>query len=189
MNKIATIAGLALAASAMTASADNLLLVDLSSTNQITISATGGLSAASVSVSNFTGWLLADFYSSTVHAGLADSAVSGDLTVAGTTSDGSPDLFRGGVDAGLNVWSFSNDSGISFTAGAVAFTGSATWDVDAAMYADMLAGNSGGDIYAPADTDDDISGATLIGTWSVVPAPSSLALLGLGGIVAGRRRR
>ena len=57
------------------------------------------------------------------------------------------------------------------------------------MYADMLAGAGSGDIYAPADTDDDIPSAVVIGTYNVVPAPSAMAVLGLGGLVAGRRRR
>lgn len=191
MNKITTITGLVVAASAMTASADNLLMVDLSVTNQVTLSATGGLSAATVSGSSFTGYLLADFYNAFGGASnlIGSPLVFGDLTTAANASDGTPDLFRGGSDAGLNVWSFSASGDSDFIAGAVAFTGSATWDLDAASYAEMIAGNSGGDIFAPADTDDDIGGATLVGTWAVIPAPSSLALLGMGGLVAGRRRR
>ncbi|MBL4809903.1 MAG: PEP-CTERM sorting domain-containing protein, partial [Phycisphaerales bacterium] len=67
----------------------------------------------------------------------------------------------------------------------------ATWSgLDAGEYAAMLAGNISGDIYFNADTDNDIAdGAVFIGTWNVIPAPGSMALLGLGGIVAGRRRR
>ncbi len=188
MNKIATIAGLAVAASAMTANAETLLIVDLGTTNSITISATDGLASASVSGSDFTGALLADFFGTTAGTNFLDSFGSGDLTYASGASDGSPGLFRGTGSAGLNVWSLGGTG--DFTAGSQGFTGSATWSVDAGIYAEMLAGNTSGDIYAPADTDDDIGGgAVLVGQWNIIPAPSSLALLGMGGLVAGRRRR
>ncbi len=171
------------------ASAEVLLSVDLSVVDTITITATGGLSSADASGSNFTGYLLADFFTDAA-ATPADTSVSGDLSTAANASDGSADLFSGSTSFGLNVWSFSTDGTVGVTAGAVAFVGSTTWTVDAFDYADMLAGNTSGDIYFGADTDDDIGGAAvLIGTWNVVPAPSSLALIGLGGLVAGRRRR
>ncbi|MBO6514731.1 MAG: PEP-CTERM sorting domain-containing protein [Phycisphaerales bacterium] len=186
MNKIATIAGLAVAASAMTASADVLLLVDLSVADTITISATDGVSSADGSASNFTGFLLAGFYN-TLGAGIADTSVSGDLSTAANASDGSADIFNGGSSFGLNVWSVSTDSTLGVTAGATAFAGSTTWTVSAADYAELLAGNMSGDIIFGADTDDD--DGVNIGTWAIVPAPGSLALLGLGGIAAGRRRR
>ncbi len=189
MNKIATIAGLAVAATAMTASADVLLSVDLSVVDQITITATGGLSAADATASNFTGFLLAGFYND-ASFGSADDLILGDLTTTSNASDGTPSLYSSSSSFGINVWSFSTDGTVAVTSGAQAFTGSATWAMDPADYAGMLAGNTSGDIYFDADTDDDIAaGATLIGTWNVVPAPGSMALLGLGGIVAGRRRR
>lgn len=187
---IKAIAIVAAASLATAANADNLLNIDLSVVNQITITADSGLSAASVSGSTFTGVLMADFYSGAGSA-LVSTLVSGDVTSANNPADNSPLLFRGGAgtDVGLNLWSFSTDITSSFTAGTVAFSGSGTWTVDAAAYADMLAGASGGDIYAFADTDDDIPFATVIGQYNVVPAPGSAALLGLGGLVATRRRR
>tara|TARA_R110000744_G_scaffold116348_7_gene217563 strand:- start:140 stop:712 length:573 start_codon:yes stop_codon:yes gene_type:complete len=190
MNKISTIVGLAVAASTMTASADVLLEIDLSVVDQITISATGGLSAASVSGADVTGVLMAGFYN-TAAPGISRTYLSGDLVSAGSTPDGSPGLFNSsfGTSYGLNFYSWATESTVDFTAGSVAFTGSATWSLDAASYADAIAGNLSGDIYAFADDDDDIGAATNIGSWAVVPAPSSMALLGLGGIVAGRRRR
>jgi len=189
MNKIATIAGLAVAATALTASADQVLSVDLSVINELTISSTGGLSANSGSGSTFTGFLLADLLNSAgAGPGIADGV--GDLTTANNPSDFGPSIFNGASDFGVNVWSYSPDSTSSVTAGAVAFSGSATWTVDAGVYGALLAGNLFGDVHLGADTDDDIgNGSTYVGTWAVVPAPSSLALLGLGGIAAGRRRR
>jgi len=186
MNVLAVIAASGLVS---VASADVLLSIDLSVTDQITITATDGLSAASATASNFTGYLMADFFNDAA-ATPADTSVSGDLSTAANASDASADIFSGGTSFGFNVWSFSSDSDVSVTAGEIAFAGSTTWTVDAIDYADMLAGNTSGDIYFGADTDDDIAGgATFIGTWNVVPAPSSLALIGLGGLVAGRRRR
>lgn len=128
------------------------------------------------------------FNTAPASTGLTITNGVGDLTVAGTSSDGSPSIFHAAGSAGLNIWSFTADAP-AFTAGQVAFTGSGTWTIDAASYADMVGGNTSGDIYSPADSDDDIPGATYIGTYRVVPAPGSVALLGLGGLAATRRRR
>ncbi len=191
MNKLATITGLAVAATAMTASADQLLTFDLSVVDQITISSTSGNASTSANASNFTGFYLANFFNAAgVGPAIADGV--GDLSTANNASDFGPSIFNGGTSFGLNIWSFSTDLDVSVTAGAQAFSGSATWNVTSIEYAAMLAGNISGDIYMGADTDDDIGGpsAILIGTWgTAIPAPGSLALLGLGGMVAGRRRR
>ena len=183
----------AMAALGLTAAvnAEVLLVVDLSVENEVTISATDGLSAATLSGSSFTGVLLGDFYS-VAPGGFSGSVFldSGDLTTAANPSDGSPSLFSDFASTGLNIWSFSTDTTVSFTAGAQAFSGSATWTLAAADYANMVAGNAFGDIYFPADSDDDIDGATLIGQWEVViPTPGALALLGVAGLVGTRRRR
>ena len=189
MNKSATITGLAVAATAMTASADVLLNVDLSVTNTITISGTSGLSALTTTGSDSAGVYLENFFGA-AGDGVAESLVAGDLTNVGNASDGSPNLYRdSGSDFGLNVFSWSPDANVTFTAGTQAFTGSATWTVDAATYADMLAGSTSGNLYFPVDNAADVVGADLLGTYNVVPAPGAMALLGLGGIVAGRRRR
>ena len=189
MNKFAILSGLALAATG--ASADILLEIDLSTANQVTISATDGLASASASASPFTGFLLADFFA-TPGSGFGGvlGADSGDLSTFNKPSDNSPSGFVGSASVGLNIWSFSSDATATVDAGAQAFSGSATWTLDALQYADFLGGATSGDIYFGADTDDDIgTGAVLIGTYNVVPAPSALALIGLGGLVSTRRRR
>jgi len=180
---------IAIAALTSVASAEVLLEVDLSVANSITITATNGLSDVTVTGSTFTGALLADFFTGAGGAGFVDSGGVGTLTSAANASDGSPGIFNSSGNFGLNIWAWTADSDSDFTAGSVAFAGSATWAVDAVDYADMLAGNTSGNIYFAADTDDDIPSARILGTWNVVPAPSALALLGLGGIAAGRRRR
>jgi hypothetical protein len=52
----------------------------------------------------------------------------------------------------------------------------------------MLAGSMSGNVYFPADTVDDIAGATAIGAYLVVPTPDAIALLGLAGLARSRRR-
>ena len=162
------------------AQADDLLVVDLSVVDQVTISATDGLSAVTTSGGDSTGVYFENFYGG---AGTSLSAilVFGDLTNAENPSDGSPSLFRGGSgsDPGLNMWSWSTATTCTFTAGSLAFTGSATWDLDPQEYAEMLAGSSSGDIYFPADTVDDLPSALVLGTYVVVPEPGTLSLLGL----------
>lgn len=164
-----------------------LLEVDLGVENQITITATSGLSSATVSGSDTTGIYLDDFFGA-IQSGISHTLVSGDLTSANQTSDGSPDLFASSFSSGvgLNVWSFTDDSPTMFTVGSLAFTGQATWTVDAGAYANAFNNvASGGDIYFPADTFDDLSGATVIGQWtragsSVPEYSSSLTLFALG---------
>lgn len=172
--------------------ADDLLVVDLSVTNQITISATGGLSAATVSGTDFTGVYLDNFYGAAGTSLSATVLPGADLTTAANPTSGSQDLFRGGsgTDSGLNIWDLSTDSDLDFTGGSLAFVGSATWTLNSEDYTEMLAGPVTGDLYFPADTGDDIGSATLLGTWRVVPEPASVVLLGLcAGFGALRRRR
>lgn len=179
-----------LATFATGAQADDLLIVDLTVPNQITITATTGVSAATVSGGDSTGVYMDGFYTGTGGA-LNETLVSGDITNVGNPSDNSPDLFRGGAgtDTGLNLWSWSSDITVDFTAGSQAFSGSGTWTLDADDYADMLANTGSGNLYFPADTADDITSATLLGTWRVIPAPGAATLFGLGLIGAAKRRR
>lgn len=182
---VAAVAGLASAASA-----EVLLNVDVSVPNQITISATSGLSAASRTGATGTGFYLANFF--TANQTLTSTLVPGsNLTTFNDASDSSPALFRGGAgtDTGLNVWSYTTVTNSSVTAGVQAFAGSATWTVSPAVYASLLSANTSGTVYFPADTFDDVTAATAIGEYSIVPAPGAVAVLGLGGLLVGRRRR
>jgi hypothetical protein len=185
MNKIALIAGLAVAA---TASADVLIEIDNSVADQLTITATTGLSAVDASGSNFTGILLDGFLGGA--SGTPGETIVGtaDFGTFNEGSDGTPDFFvSGGSDTGFNIWTFGGASTLTFTAGTQAFVGSVTIDVSSTFFADIV--GTTGEIYFPADDSGDIAGAQSLGQYRVVPAPGALALLGLGGIAAGRRRR
>ena len=188
---LGAVATAALFASGAQAQLDELLLIDLSVPNQVTLTATAGLSAATVSGNDVFGVYFEDFYAADGSVSLGDTYVSGDLVSAGSTFDGTPELYRDATDdRGLNMYSWATESEVTFTAGALAFTGSTTWTVDPARYAEMLNNNTVGNIYFPADEVGDLGVADLIGTYRVVPAPGAATLLGLSlGLGAVRRRR
>jgi hypothetical protein len=153
-----------------------LLTVDLSVANQITVSATSGVSAATISGSTTTGFLFENFLANAGTLALGTPTIVGTatLTAASVAADGSPALYRGatGADTGLNIWSYSATSPTTFTTGQVAFSGTATWSVSAAVYTAMLTAPASGNLYFPADDAGDIATATLIGTYSVIhPGP------------------
>ena len=149
-----------------------LLTIDLTSENQITISTAGGSAVASASGGTSTGFYFAGFFANAGTQAVSGHTLSGTatLTAASVAPDGTPDLFRAGAgaDTGLNVWSYSSASTTTFTAGQVAFAGTATWNVSPAIYAAMLTAPTGGDVYFPADDVGDLATATLLGTYQVI---------------------
>jgi hypothetical protein len=152
-----------------------LLTVDLSVPNQVTITATSGVSEADASGSTTTGFLFENFFSNAGTQGVGTPTIVGTatLTAASVPADGSPSLFRGSdTDAGLNIWSYSATGTTTFTTGQVAFSGSATWSISPALYAAMLTAPTSGNLYFPADTSDDIAGAVLLGTYAVTTGGS-----------------
>src|SRR5690606_25179334 len=110
----------ALVAAAGAASAAELLIVDLSVENQVTVSATTGASAITTTASPVNGVYMEDFFS-VPGAGMINSAGVGNLSSVGAASDGSPAFFRGASDAGFNLWSLTAST-MNFTAGQQAFT-------------------------------------------------------------------
>ena len=182
------------------ASATTVLLeVDLSVTNQITITATDGASAATVSGSDGLGVLLAGIFGAPLPE-IDDFLVTGNLTSAQDTSDGSPNLFVSDGGPGLNIFSFTDDPSFSFIAGETAFTGSATFNIGNDVFLNLLAGPGFGNIFAPADGNSDIPSATLIGQFNVLgvggvppsevplPAAAWMFIAGVGGLRAMRRK-
>lgn len=180
----------------VSANAAVVLTVDLTVLNQITISATSGASSATTSGSDTTGVYLASIFDGAFPASIIDTLIGGDLTSAANGSDGTPLLFTSTftVGDGLNVWSYTDDTTSDFIAGEVAFSGSATWDIDGAAYTSLLAGSAGGDVYAFADDDGDLANAMIIGQWeraTPIPVPAAVWLLGsalLGLRVFSRKR-
>lgn len=146
-----------------------ILEVDLSVVNQITITATAEASAVTASGPDGNGFYLNDFFGVDTTTALFETALSGNLTSFLNSSDGTPQIFVGTSDPGLNVWSYTNDAASQFTAGVQAFSGSATWNLDSAMYALALAGPQSGGVYFVADSLADVDSAQLLGTWAVVP--------------------
>ena len=156
---------------------DVLIEIDLSVVNQITVNSTTGVSNATITGSNITGFYLANFFND--NSSVFETLVAGDLTTTFNPSDFSPNLFRGGADdPGFNIWSISVDTDISFESGVQAFTGTGIWTVDATLYAALLNANPTGEIYFPADTEDDLAGATLIGAYEILGGSSCAFDLG-----------
>ncbi|GAB4544091.1 MAG: hypothetical protein Tsb0013_00900 [Phycisphaerales bacterium] len=186
-----TISALAVLATAGAASAqqlDVLLEVDLSVPDQITITATDGLSAATITGSDGIGFYLDQIIDGT-NSNEADALVSGNLVSAQNTSNDDPDLFHFSGNTGLNVFDVVATGDLNFVAGETAFSGSATWNISADFYATFAAVGSRGLVYFPADDDTDLTSASVLGEWVIVPAPGAGALLAMGGLVAVRRRR
>lgn len=179
---------------AHTSDAEELLIVDLSTPDKVTITATSGVSSATVSGSDFTGLYMANFFAigQNTTFNLGSSVDTTNLTSTGDAAGSQPLFFRAdsGTDPGLNLYSWSSASTVSFTVDVVAFTGSGTWSVSESAHDAMLVGgNRVGDIYFPAANQGDVATETLIGQYSViVPEPGSLVLLGLGGLMIVTRR-
>ena len=180
-----------------------ILNIDLSNVDRVTISATTGLSAASAIGSDNTGVYLKNFFAAGAPGFFSENSFAGNsLVYFNATSDGSPAIFNGGSDTGLNI--FTMDNGIppgSFTTGNQAFKGSATWNLMPTIYAAFLLAPTSGDVYAFANDSGDLTGLPqgpkVIGQYSVsgisaVPEPTSMAIFGLGAlgmVYLARRKR
>ncbi len=187
MKTLALAAVLAFSGGAM---ADVLLTLDLSVTDQITITATDGFSAVTTTGSDGIGLYFADFWGGDGSCTSTFFATGDELCTAENASDGGGLLYRSGTDdPGLNFFGWTDDTSTTFTAGSLAFTGSTTWTLSPETYANMISGASSGDLYFPADDVGDLPSAMILGTYEVfVPAPGALALLGIAGLARRRRR-
>ncbi|MFM9115344.1 MAG: PEP-CTERM sorting domain-containing protein [Planctomycetota bacterium] len=182
-----------------TARAAVVLQVDLRTVDQVTFSAPTGLSSASISGSdNDFGVYLKDFLGGRFFTTSSSQRVFGaDLVYFNSTSGGSPTLYRGSSDPGLNMYGLDNGTPnpASFTAGVQAFKGSATWLLTSSAYAVFLQAPTSGDVYAFAYQVDHLDGGPqVIGQYSVVtqsavPEPTSMAIFGFGALVVAYRAR
>lgn len=147
-----------------------LLVVDLTTTNRITITATSALSAATRSGSTNTGFYLTNIFGNAGTFALGTTTlVSGNLTAASVPADNSPALFRlNNTDRGLNVWSYSGTGTTTFTAGQLAFTGTGTWTITATAYTALLTAPATGNVNFPADDEADLPASAVLGTYRVI---------------------
>ena len=177
-----------------------ILNIDLSTVNQVTISATTGVSLVSVSGSDGDGVLLKDFFAASLNNFNLSSNAGGSLVYFNSTSDGNPNIQKeNSSDPGLNIFIMDNGTPnpASFTTGVQAFKGSATWNLSPTQYAVFLQAPTSGDVYAFAYSQGSLGGAQVIGQYSVgsisaVPEPTSIAIFGLGGlgmVYLARRKR
>ena len=191
-NKTCLLAPASLLAFAGSAPGAIVLELDLSVTNEITLIATDAAADNTVAGGDiFTGIYIADIFAGGSTAVLGDSLVDSDFAAAANGPGAGGDLYNATGQAGLNLYNFA--SGLDFTAGEQAFSGSGTWTLSPDAYAELISGNTTGDVYAPADTDDDLTaGAAVIGQWTVtgaIPEPSTSLLGGLAALALLRRRR
>ena len=179
-----------------------ILNIDLSTVNQVTISATTAVSLVSVSGNDYNGVYLKDIFAAGALGYFDRSPIVGSsLVYFNATSNGSPGLYHDSSnDRGLNIYDMDNGtpSPASFTTGVQAFKGSATWSLTASQYAVFLLAPKTGDVYAFAFEINDLNGGPkVIGQYDVsgisaVPEPTSVAIFGLGGlgmVYLARRKR
>jgi hypothetical protein len=185
--------GLALTASGLAKAV--VLLVDLTVENQIKISATDGASLSTVNGEVNTGFSLINFFDAS-RRNVDQTLESGNITSANNASNDSPVFFED--DRGsefFNIFDFTDDPLMTFTAGMQAFSGEAIWTVDTTTYLSALNGGLSGNVVAPFDNFfvTDLSTASVIGTWEAIVAsevsePSIFAFFALGFMGLAARR-
>ncbi|QDT60483.1 PEP-CTERM motif protein [Stieleria bergensis] len=173
-----------------------LIGLDLSVTNQLTLTATTETAIGTVTGPTSNGIVLE------ATGSVASQLLGGASDTFGFKSTGAfvqvetSGLLDSGVYS-LNLYesSFSDSVSTSITSGQQAFVGTTTITLDATSYNNLLNGPSSGKIYAFEDNATTFAtNGTYIGDWakaSTVPEPSSAIAMGLLGIVgfAGSRRR
>ena len=125
----------------------------------------------------------------------ANPFVSDTFSLSGDTPNGGTDgpTFDGGQsgdsDFGtLNGASLSDSAGATLTSGLSAFEGTGTlgFDVDTSTFVNFSGLSGLSSATSPAVVD---GGLSVKYNFEAVPTPASAALIGLGGLVAARRRR
>lgn len=151
---------------------NEVLVIDLSVANQVTISGTSGVSMNDATGSTTTGFYFQDFLVNTPSLPIGTPAIVGTATLApaSVSSNGNPRLYHNSTsaDPGLNIWGYSSTTTTTFTAGQTAFAGTATWTLSPEVYIDFLQAPATGNVYFPADEASDLGTAVQIGTYRVI---------------------
>ena len=191
-----------------------LVVFDLSTANEMTVTAADGYALADVTGHDATGVYFENFFSNTnlyeptwaAWQDVTTTSPEGHFTYFWTHSGNNPQLFRGdGIETGLNIKLMTGDLGSEtlvanapINANSSAFKGSTTFkQLSENFYQALTTAPATGNIYAFAAREHEVGSATLIGEYVVVntsanvPEPSTAIAMGLLGIVgfAGNRRR
>ena len=174
-----------------------LIELDLSVTDQLTLTATTETAIGTVSGSTFAGIVLQGTgeVNNGFNGGASDTfgfKSTGAFTLIETVQ-----LFKSGVWS-LNLYESKHSDSVdtSITSGQQAFVGTTTITLNSESYNNLLNAPSSGKIYAFADGDDFATNGTHVGDWAkassgTVPEPSTAIAMGLLGVLgfAGNRRR
>ena len=159
------------------------VLIDINqyNLNDVTFTTTGLAAFANTNVAENAGVDLIGYFSSSLTS--VRTGVAGTLTPAGagTTAynEWIADNYQNGFnDVDLNLFSSSRIPVQDFTTSSAAFTGTVGLNLSSYL-AELPATGTEGPIYAGYSRQP----GTLIGYWEVVPEPSSLEQLALGGII------
>ena len=182
--------GVGLFAAAFPAAGQSILInINQDNISAVTFTATVNDSFAASSVNNFFGVDLISYFTSPPAA--VAGTTTGTLIPTGTATaydSWFPDnLNNGTTNVDLNMYVTTTSQTQAFSTSSPAFTGTAVINLSA-LLADLPVTGTHGNIYSG----DIRSPGVLIGTWTVVPEPSSVALLALGsfaGLILVRRKR
>jgi len=189
---LALVAGLIVATSPV---AGQSVLIDVNQydVNAVTFTTTGNFASANdSSQTEDNGVDLTSYFT----AGVTDNGgpLSGSLTPAGAGNTAfdtweTDDFFSTGTNLDLNLFSSTSGNTEDFTTSSAAFTGTVTINLSAYL-AELPATGTMEPIYSGYGRNPGV----VIGYWQVVPEPTSLAQLALGGftlsgLLAWRTRR
>ena len=168
-------------ATVLSASAQSILInIDSYTPSAVTFTATGNFATANDSTElNLFGVDLVSYFTASIPT--SGSSITGTLIPAGTTAAYNnwftDNYLNGANNVDVNLFTSGNIQLQQFTTSSAAFTGVATVNLSSFL-AELPTTGTTGFIYSGYSR----SPGNIIGMWQVVPEPSSLAQLVLGGI-------
>ncbi|MCC5822862.1 MAG: hypothetical protein LAT64_04945 [Phycisphaerales bacterium] len=184
MKKSILTAALALCAGSAMTQASVLLIVDNTDASNVVVFATGN--AATIDLGGGSPTIISGITLMGLFDGAGLPLPIGNIIGGNLSPNGNPGAYnRAGNQFGtltsndLNFWGSAVGGGQNFNTTDAAFSGATS-----GMNFAGAGFNLSGDIRA-----GDTPTGAVIGTWQLIPSPSTTALLGLAGFVAARRRR